>query len=333
MICLFLSTLLLITPAQRDSLLSNIPGNAHIWRNAFETYSEDTLKSAEFLFASIQRDDRAVITTAVLNDHLLSAMESRSRWYQDLPDSIFHRYLVSYRIADEPLSSYRSALSAWLARRVQIKPGVVEMAEEIQSVIFRNIDVVTAADGAASPSPTQILPFGQASEEGIWILEAACMRSMGIPVRPVKGWFPGVDRNVFYWLDVWTPDGWYTLLEGIPSLDYVKVAVEYPSMENVTGAYRTTGTLAFQPLVDFQEGWLAELMVISGDDSVAVDGINIDPFDPDTLELGPGEYIVRVTSFSADEILGRWADNAVISANSITDFDLNQAQYSITPLP
>ena len=305
MVSVFFSALLLITPAQRDSLLSDIPGNAHVWREAFETYSGDTLQSAEFLFASIDRDDRAVITTAVLNDHLLSAMESRNRWYQDLPDSVFHNYLLSYRIADEPLSSYRSALSAWLDRRVQIKPGVLEMAEEIQSVISRNIDVVSAADDVASPSPTQVLPFGQASEKGIWILQAACMRSMGIPVRPVKGWFPGVDRNVYYWLDVWTPEGWHTLRDGIPSLNYVKVAVEYPSMENITYSYRPSGTLVCQPLVDFQEGWLAELMIPSGDDTVTVGGIELDPFNPDTVELGPGEFILRVTFFNADEILGR----------------------------
>ncbi len=334
MACMFISILLLLSPAERDSLLAEMPINAGFWEGALSQYSGDTLFYVETLFLSMSPEDRGSMTAAILEDHLLNAMSARYSWYDDLPDSIFIHYLLPFRIDDEPLSSYRSTLGAWLSRRVQPGETVVAMTEGIRDVITQAITLTGYADDGLILTPTQIIPSGQASREGRWMLLGASLRTLGIPVRPVKGWFPGVDRNLYMWFDIWTGNEWYSLSEGMPPLEYVKVAIEHPSLNNITGNYRSTGTLLTNPLVDFiEEGWSVDLLIPSGDDSTVIDNVYIDPFERISTELGTGEFLLRVQFSSGGEVIGEWLQDVVITADSTTVIDLTEAEYAITPLP
>ncbi|MCK5115404.1 MAG: hypothetical protein KAR44_02320 [Candidatus Aegiribacteria sp.] len=334
MVSMFISILLLLSPAERDSLLAEIPINAGFWEGALSQYSGDTLIYIETLFLSMSPEDRGVMTTAILEDHVLNAMGARNLWYDDLPDSIFILHLLPFRIDAEPLSSYRSTLGAWLGRRVQPGETVVAMAEEIISVITHAITITGYAANGSVLTPTQIIPSGRASREGRWILLGASLRTFGIPVRPVKGWFPGVDRNLYLWFDIWTGDEWYSLSGGMPPLEYVKVAIEHPSLNNITGDYRNTGTLLTNPLVDYiEEGWSIELLLPSGDDSTVIDNVYIDPYDSIFTELGSGEFLLRVQFSSRGEIIGEWLKDIVISTDSTTVIDLTEAEYAIIPRP
>ena len=334
MINLCVTVILLLLPAERDSLLSEIPANSYTWLEAFENYSGDTLTCIEHLFVLIPMEDRNNMTASVLEDHVISALNSRNNWYNYLDDSTFLNYLLPYRIADEPLSSYRSALGAWLSRRIQPKENVQAMAEEINNVIKNAIVLSETSGDTVSFSPTQILPTGRASRKGRWILLGAALRTMGIPAKPVMGWFPGVDQNLYLWIDVWTGQEWYTLPNGIPPLHYVKAAIEYPSMRNITAQYRDTGTLLTNPLSDFNEGgWSVELLLPSGEDTTTISNLFIDPFQTSFVTLGAGQFILRVQFSSGYEVIGTWLEDIVIEADSTTSIDLTEAAYSITPLP
>ncbi|NOQ22760.1 MAG: hypothetical protein GQ565_08975 [Candidatus Aegiribacteria sp.] len=334
MVSVFVSVMLLLSPAEHDSLLAEIPSNSGFWEEVFNQYSGDTLSYIESLFLTMPTEDRTGMTAAILEDHILKAMDSKNIWYESLPDSIFLRYLLPFRIDDEPLSSYRSALGAWLARRVQPGETAVAMAEEINDVITRTITSARYTNDGSILTPTQIIPMGQASREGRWVLLGASLRTMGIPVRPVKGWFPGVDRNLYLWFDIWTGEEWHSLSDGIPPLAYVKAAIEYPSMRNITGDYRDTGTLLTTPLVDFIEGdWSVELLIPSGPDTAVIDNVYIDPFEKVSTELGAGEFLLKVQFSHLGEVTGTWLQNIVISADSTTVIDLTKAEYAITPLP
>lgn len=334
MISILLSMLVLLSPAERDSLLAQYPANRDFWEETLQAYSGDTLTLVEEIFLSMPAPDRGRMTTEVFTDHLTGALTNRNRWYSELPDSIFMPYLLDYRISDEPLSSYRSALSAWLQRRVQVKATAPEMAEEIRRVISNQIDINPSFNEFELPSPTQIIPVQQASREGRWVLITAALRSMGIPARPIKGWFPGADRNLYLWDEIWDGEQWVPIMQGIPPLDYLKVAVEYPSLENITADYRNTGTLTLLPIAEYTEtGWIAYLQIPSGDDTISVDGIVLNPFEENSFDLGPGEFIVTVDFERGDELVGSWSTSVIISENSISTVDMNQAQYSIVPLP
>lgn len=334
MVSIFISVILLISPAERDSLLAEIPFNAGFWENAFSQHSGDTLLYYEHIFLTISKDDRDDMTAVILEDHVLSAMNTRNTWYEFLPDSIFLRYLLPFRIANEPLSSYRSALGAWLGRRVQPGETAVAMAEEVKDVITHAISITGYNHGDPVLTPTQILPMGRASREGRWVLLGASLRTMGIPVRPVQGWFPGVDRNLYLWFDIWTGEEWHSISSGMPPVEYVKAAIEYPSMRNITGRYRDTGTLLTIPLVDFnEEGWLVELLIPSGDDTTIIDNVYIEPYERVSTELGAGEFLLRVQFSARGEVIGTWLQNIVISVDSTTVIDLTEAEYAMTPLP
>jgi hypothetical protein len=332
MVSLFISVLLLLSPAQRDSILAEHPVNASFWEEIYQEYSGDTLTHIDHLFLNMPDSDRDSMTLPILTDHLFSAMSSRSLWYAAMPDSVFLEYLLQYRITDEPLSSYRSALEAWLERRLQLQPTPFATAEAIQNVVTNNIGLTAATQGPVL-SPTQIIPVGQASREGRWVLLCACMRSMGIPVKPVKGWFPGADRNLYRWMEVWTDSGWQTLTRGMPPIQYVKVAIEYPSLRNVTANYRSTGTLTTEPLADTLDGWEVELMIPSGDDTVAVTGVQIDPFQRTSVELGVGEFLLSVRFVQEGEIVGSSIQTVNIDEGATLTVFLTEAQYEIVPLP
>jgi hypothetical protein len=328
---ILMSVLLLLSPAERDSILAEHPANETFWQDVFQQYAGDTLSCIEYLFLVMPDEDRDSMTEAILNDHVLGAISSRYTWFQTLQDSIFLEYLLEYRISTEPLSSYRSSLAGWLERHIQIKATPYETAEHILDVVTGNI-VLTASSGSVL-APTQIIPVGQASRESRWVLLCACMRSMGIPVRPVKGWLPGADRNLYRWMDIWTGDSWEPLTSGMPPVQYVKVAVECPSMNNITGEYRDTGTLALNPLTDPGAGWTAELMIPSGDDTVSITGISIDPFQRSIVELGAGEFLLRVQFVQNGELIGSWLQSVTVASDSTVTVDLTEAQYSIVPLP
>ncbi len=332
MLSIILSALIMLTPAQRDSILSQHPDNAAFWEEIFREYSGDTLEYADYLFLSMPEADRDSMNLSIITDHLMGALSTRDIWYSSLPDSVFLPYLLQYRIADEPLSSYRSALQAWLQRRMEEKATPLETAQSILSVVMTNIRAV-ASSGNAPLTPTQIIPIGQASREGRWILLCSAMRSMGIPVRPVKGWFPGTDRNLYRWEEIWDGSQWQPLTEGMPPLQYVKVAVEYPDMRNITGRYRDTGTLVTEPITDQNPGWEAELMIPSGDDTVSITGIHIDPFQSSNVELGAGEFILRVRFMQGGQLIGTSLQNITITQGETSVVYLTEAQYDIVPLP
>lgn len=334
MISIFISVSLLLLPAERDSLLAEIPANAGFWEEVLSQYSGDTLTCIEHLFLTMPAEDRGNMTGTILEDHVLGAMSNRKTWYNFLPDPVFMNYLLPFRIDNEPLSSYRSALSAWLGRRVQPGESVLEMAEEIRNVITHAISLTRSDSDDLILTPTQVIPVGQASMEERWILIGASLRTMGIPVRPVKGWFPGVDRNLFMWFDIWTGQEWQSIPGGIPPIQYVKAAIEYPSMQNITGNYRDTGTLLTTQMLDFSEiGWTVELLVPSGDDTTTIDNVIIDPFQRNSVELGAGEFLLRVRFSDEEGVIGTWLQNVVIYADSVTVIDLVEAKYTIIPIP
>lgn len=331
---LLISAILLLLPAERDSLLAEIPANAGFWEDVFDQYSGDTLSYIEHLFIVMPADDRNNMTSSILEDHVLGAMSTRNTWFNYLPDYIFLSYLLPCRISSEPLTSYRSALGAWLSRRVQSGETILEMAEAINDVISHTITLTGADNDAFILAPTQIIPIGQASREGRWVLLGASLRTMGIPARPVMGWFPGVDQNLYMWFDIWTGQEWHSLTSGMPPVQYVKAAIEYPSMQNITGNYRDTGTLLTTPLADFNEGgWGVDLLIPSGDDTTTIYNLSLSPFQQNSIELGIGEFLLRVQFSDGDEVIGTWLQKIVIKPDSTTRIDLSEAEYSITPLP
>jgi hypothetical protein len=334
MLNIFISVILLLSPAERDSLLAGIETNSAFWEEALSQYSGNTLAQLEYLLVTMSPEDREAMSTALLEDHLLNALRVRNDWYDTLPDSIFQRYLLPFRIWDEPLSSYRSSLEGWLSRRLQNVGTSFEMAEAIKDLINHSISLTASGTDDTHPTPTQIIPVGQASRDGMWILLGSSLRTMGIPARPVWGWFPGVERNLYMWFDVWTGEEWRPLYNGMPPVNYVKAAVEYPSMRNITGEYRDTGRLITTPLGDFTEGnWTVELLIPAGEDTTSIEPIQLSPFIRDSVDLGTGEFLLRVQFREGDSLIGSWIQNVVIYPDSSTIVELSEAQYSMTILP
>jgi len=61
--------------------------------------------------------------------------------------------------------------------------------------------------------------------------------------------------------------------------------------------------------------------------------LNLNPFRLYSIELGAGEFLLRVQFSAEGEVIGSWLQNIAIFPDSTTTIDLTEAEYSIVPLP
>ena len=166
--------------------------------------------------------------------------------------------------------------------------------------------------------------------EELWILTGFILESLGFTVRPVQGWFSGEGEGIVLWFDIWTGADWF-----IPgTFNNLRLAVEYPSAANVTGRYTNTGAMQTFPLGDFTEGnWKVSLQALSEGDTLVLDGVEINPFRPDSVSLGAGPLLLEVSFTHNNGRRDTWFHEVNISADSVTTVWLNEAVYDIIPLP
>lgn len=326
---LIITVLLLIFPSERDSILAEIPGNAGLWMELFRIDSGETLEHTEYLFKTMTRTDREDMTLEILEDHVFGAEESRDIMYDSMPDSIFFRYLLQYRIRKEPLSSYRTVLSTWWNNRLDECDDPADIATLVDYIIENSFLEKDCASLQAFSDPLSVLETGAGSREELWILTGASLRSLGFAVRPVKGWFAG-NEGLLMWFDIWTDTGW--LIPG--AFENLRLAVEYPSAENVTWRYTDTGILKTLPLGNFiEENWNVTLLVPSEYDTLKLDEVEMSPFEPDSVSLGAGPLLVQVSFTHDNGLVDTWLHRTRIVPDSITIVRLSEALYSIIPLP
>jgi hypothetical protein len=74
-------------------------------------------------------------------------------------------------------------------------------------------------------------------------------------------------------------------------------------------------------------------MIPSGEDTVSVSGISLDPFQRNDVELGAGEFLLMVRFVQGGDLIGSWLQNINVVQDSTVNIDLTEAQYAIVPLP
>lgn len=292
-----------LTPAERDSLLEETPGNRDTWCAAFETLSEDELWCAEHLFGSIPRLDRLEMTTDALNDHIRGALERRSAFGEELADSIFLTCLLEYRVDQEPVSAYRATLlQYWMGVLPSFPADPHETARMMVDTLEAGIEIAEQGYLGGVEPPLVVLAAGSATPVECTVVLCASLRSMGIAARQITGWFGGEEGRVRRWVEVYSREtGWRPLAvpwEPVPEeFEGLALAVVENTGEFVTGNLAEMVRIVVVPPDEPPAGdWTGTVSVAVKNGFIPLDWVWFDPAQPNTIELGAGDYLVCVSS-------------------------------------
>lgn len=294
---ILLSILALLTPAERDSLLAHTPGNDAFWSEVLSGSRGAMLDCIDGLFATIPRLDRLEMTSEALMDHVIGAMDSREIWFESMPDSIFLNFLLQYRFDEEPVSPYRTPLvtywTTWIADTDTTVAAVTEsIARSIGRMRVRPYDFM---GGVASPC--DVLASGGGTPVELRVLLGSSLRALGIPVRPVLGWFQGPQGRESGWLEYWNGDGWAQLpllSDSLPD-GFAGLSLAVAGGEYITGEIVPCGKIAFQPVSVASDSLLLAVSIPCPGRYVALDWLDTDPAVPCSVELGEGAYMIHLS--------------------------------------
>jgi hypothetical protein len=312
-----------LSAAERDSTLNDTPGNQHMWSEALGNLTGDELWCAEYLFASIPRLDRLEMTNDALHDHIRGALDRRSLFRDELPDSIFLPCVLEYRIDQEPVSAYRAYLREhW----VPLLPDGIHDPHEIARMMVNTLETEIEIReqgylGGVEP-PLVVLAARSATPVECTVLLCASLRSMGVAVRQIVGWFRGENGGTHRWVEVYSrEDGWRPLAlpwESVQS-DFggLALAVWETTGESVTGGTVEVGRVIVIPPEDLPAGeWTGTVSVPVKGGFLPLDWAWFDPTRPDTIELGAGDYLVCVSTRSPEGDLRVFAVEVTLEPNS-----------------
>ncbi len=294
---LLLVALTLLTPAERDSLLADTPGNSDFWGETMSSYRGEVLEAVEYLFGSIPRLDRLEMNSEALMDHVIGALESRADWYDSIPTDVFLPALVQYRIDEEPVTAYRTPLQThWLQRLGEADTTCATVASRIawavSSMRCRPYDIL----GGVS-SPRDVLSSGGGTPVELRVLLGSSLRSMGIPVRSVMGWFQGEAGREGGWLEYWDGAGWTPVMlpsDSIPE-GFAGLSLAVAGDEYITAQRTATGSIALEPVSAASDSILVAISIPCPGRYMALDWVELDPAAPCSLEVGQGSYCVHLS--------------------------------------
>jgi transglutaminase-like putative cysteine protease len=155
--------------------------------------------------------------------------------------------------------------------------------------------------GGVEP-PLVVLAAGSATPVECTVVLCASLRSMGIAARQINGWFGGEDGGTRRWVEVYSHEtGWKPLSmpwEPVPAaFGGLALAVWENTGELVTGSLTETGRIVVVPPDVLPAGdWTGTVSVAVKGGFIPLDWAWFDPTEPDTIDLGAGDYLVCVSS-------------------------------------
>ncbi len=315
-----------LTPALRDSLLADTPGNREVWNTALGEFTGEQLLCAEYLFESIPRLDRLEMTQEALIDHIQGALDARESFYEagGLPDSLFRSCILSYRIDQEPVTAYRSALrSYWLPQLPGGGTDPLEAAQFIINSLEENIEIREQGYLGGVEPPLISLGARIATPTECTVILCSSLKALGIASRQIDGWFSGESGARRRWLEVWLagagweplPLPWEPVPEGFADL---ALAVCEATGELTTGSIVETGMVFIEPPDEPLVGdWMGTVSIPVTGGFIPLDWLGFDPMKLDSLELGPGEYLFCAGCREQDGGVTLYSRRALIGSGEV----------------
>ncbi|MBN1756031.1 hypothetical protein JW877_07440 [bacterium] len=184
------------------------------WRELAEfvkVQEDERVAAALLIVNTMPHLDRLVATEEILSEHFQYAYMIKKSAPYDVPDSLFRDYILTYRIASEPLEAYRKTLYERFYPIVGNITGVKKVCLELNKWIAENITVGEYEFFGEIQTPTLTLKRKEGTEREIAILTTAILKTFGIPSR--NAYVPSLlnENEGASWVEYFAGDGWYPL--------------------------------------------------------------------------------------------------------------------------
>lgn len=321
---LFTAILSLLEPARIDSILADTQGNEVFWRGYLSFAGGEALEAVHHLLGVIPRLDRLEMDETILSDHVFGALDSRQRFYDSLPDSVFLTGLVEYRISEEPVTAFRAPLeSYWSSTLDEADTTVVSiayaMAARLGSFEVRKPSFLGGVAG-----PLDVLTSGGGTPDEIRVLFGCSLRSLGIASRPGTGFFTGPGPGETGWMEVWDGDEWLPVplaSDSIPT-GWANLAWAFAGNVERTAALTPTGTAVIEPVQMAPESTLAAISIAVPGYWLPIDYLEFSPTEPCTLVLGEGSYLLQLARRTPSASVMLWTELFDVRNGSISTISL-----------
>jgi hypothetical protein len=176
-----------------------------------ELETGEEIEAAAFLLAHLSRVDRVSMTPELLVDNVRLAVKARHEfpWGEGLGDDLFFPYVLSHRVAQEPLEPWRRPFYDELTERVRTCSTATEAALEVNRWCNEYVTYQPTDWRDMGPLTTKKVGLGRCEEEMIFYICAA--RSVGIPARSCYTPLWGFTDSNHAWVEVWADGSWHYL--------------------------------------------------------------------------------------------------------------------------
>ncbi|MCX6329717.1 MAG: transglutaminase-like domain-containing protein, partial [Bacteroidia bacterium] len=203
---------------EREHLAQNRKDNLFsVFGSGLSLQQEEALK---FLFAYMPLSDLADYNGdfSLANANIALKTRKESSWGKSIPEEIFLHYVLSYRINNENLDSFRIAYYDEILGRVK-GMDARDAALEINHWCHEKVTYQPSDIRTSGPVSTILSARGRCGEESTFTV--ASLRTAGIPARQVytPRWAHSDDNHA--WVEVWIDGKWYYMgaCEPEPVLD------------------------------------------------------------------------------------------------------------------
>lgn len=165
----------------------------------------------EFLLSRSPAADGVEPNLSVIVENTELALWTRDSlpWGDEIPDSVFLRYVLPARVSQEPLTAWRPV---FMEHVLPVVRGVTDIEEAVILVSTWSDSITDYRHTQLrdqSPLVTWSSGIGRCEELTVFFMCA--LRSVGIPCRQAyTPWWLTVDGN-HAWPEVWTDEGWKCL--------------------------------------------------------------------------------------------------------------------------
>ncbi|MCD6594454.1 hypothetical protein J7L68_02095 [bacterium] len=139
-------------------------------------------------------------------DALENALDSVP-WTDSIPDEFFYRYILPYRVSQEPLEYFRKNHWKELWKRVEDCKDMKSAVYKLNEWAYEKMKYEPTSRWDQNAEQTLIRGIGRCEEMAILFIKAC--RAMGIPARDAyTPYWPFTNSN-HAWVEVWTGDKWH----------------------------------------------------------------------------------------------------------------------------
>jgi peroxiredoxin len=222
------------------SALIDAGTNWHELADAVQQAGPQYRTEAVWLILQMPHLDRLEMTSAILLEHIDYAHRTLSAFRYPVPESLFQNYILTYRIADEPVTAWRRLLFDRFAPMTQSATTPEQAARLINQWLARNLKTIEKGFFGPMKSPELALDSRNGTIEEIAVLATAILKTLGIPSRRVKVPWLGEQDGDASWVEVYSQGRWLPLypLESKAFGDTSWVERQHP--HNVTIAVATS---------------------------------------------------------------------------------------------